>query len=81
MKFNCDALPDWWEARKKRKKQAFKDKQERLGKWHVWYAWYPAKVAHGDCRWLEPVMRRGEWTEVGLYGEYGWDFEYKEPSK
>lgn len=39
-------------------------------KWHVWFAWRPVRVAEGDCRWLEYVVRKGR------YGMGGWNWDY-----
>jgi len=51
MKFNCDRVEDW--CRKHQKQRV-----ERLAKMQRWFAWRPVVVGHGDCRWLEVVVRR-----------------------
>ena len=50
-------------------------KIEREREWHLHFAWWPVRVANDDRRWLEPVLRRGDWK----CDEYGWFviYEYK----
>ena len=39
--------------------------------WHLSFAWVPHRVGFRDCRWLEPVWRKGQ------YWEGGWDWKYR----
>lgn len=50
---------------------------KRLDIWHRWFAWTPVEVAHGDCRWLEWVERKGE--HFGGMGADWWQWEYRLP--
>lgn len=61
MKLNCG--PSWAE------------KRARKEQWHTWFAWHPVRVGPRDCRWLEPVERKGEehWCSAGFY----WNWEYR----
>jgi hypothetical protein len=49
--------------------------------WHIWYAWFPVRVGPHDCRWLEPVQRRGTYHENwGEGGDYWiWDYVSSSP--
>jgi len=42
--------------------------------WREWFAWYPVRIASGDCRWFETIMKRehrwASWGETGWSGEY-----------
>jgi hypothetical protein len=52
------------------------EKRTRLSDWHRWIAWFPVRVGPHDCRWLEHVERKGEWSCGG--GDCYWDWEYRE---
>jgi len=70
MKFDCG--PTYQE------KKAIKDALwtaivDHKSQWHKWFAWFPVRVGSHDCRWLEHVERRGEWSE---YWDT-WSYEYR----
>lgn len=52
MRFNCNRLSDYLQAR-----------DDALSQWHDWFAWRPVALSHNDCRWLEVVERKIYWTE------------------
>jgi hypothetical protein len=31
-------------------------------RWHPWYAWFPVRLRDNDCRWLEWVERKIEYS-------------------
>lgn len=45
-----------------------------ISEWHRWFAWYPVQVSPTEYRWLETVLRKGEWnhslTDIVLRWEY-----------
>lgn len=62
MKFNCG------KSREQRLRDAFvvaEKNAEAARNWHKHFAWLPVRVAEGDCRWLEFVMRRYPFARVG----------------
>ncbi len=42
--------------------------------WREWFAWYPVRVASGDCRWFETIVKRERWW--ASWGEDGWNAQY-----
>lgn len=64
MKINCDYFKDRREAREA-------TIRSQLEEWHDWYAWFPVRISHNDCRWLETIKRRGNFS----YRHFdGWDY-------
>lgn len=46
---------------------------KRKLEWHTWFAWHPVKIAPGDCRWLETILRRRTLPENYL-DDYDWEY-------
>lgn len=44
MKFNCGP--------------SFAERHNRKQQWHKWFAWRPIRLNENDCRWLEYVERK-----------------------
>lgn len=44
-------------------------------KWHSWFAWRPVRVGPRDCRWLETVLRKGQYCEG--FGGSSWTWFYR----
>ena len=57
--------------------ETHEEKKARLREWHRWFAWYPIEITEHDCRWLEWVMRKGEYS----WSDCWWVWFYKTPTK
>lgn len=71
MKFDCGPTP-------RERRNALRAAQSE---WHSWFAWYPVRVGPRECRWLEPVERRGDFTVYlpGLTRDFPYRWEYRAP--
>jgi hypothetical protein len=49
--------------------ETYREKIERLEKWHDWFAWRPVRVGSHDCRWLEVIQRKIYWKGSGMWGD------------
>lgn len=58
MRFKCGPTRDEELA----KEAAARARLDAPHSWHPWFAWFPIQLAQGDCRWLEVVERRGDYT-------------------
>lgn len=48
-----------------------REKETRLGKWHVWFAWYPIFVKEPRTFvWFDYVERKGVYS-------YAWYWDYR----
>lgn len=50
--------------------ETWSEKFERITNWHEWYAWHPVRVGYRDCRWLEKVQRKVDYTYAGKVWKY-----------
>ncbi len=58
MKFDCGE--DW------------EHKHKRLSAWHSHFVWFPVRVGNHDCRWLEVIERKGNYSGYG--GDWWWEY-------
>jgi hypothetical protein len=51
------------------KRETYRQKQARIGRWHRWFAWFPV-VVDEHWAWLEYVERQGDFDDYGILWDY-----------
>lgn len=59
-----------WDCDKRKRKAAAKLEAQK--QWHKSFALWPHKVGQGDCRWLEYVECKLEWSY--RFNQYVWEY-------